>query len=123
MREDFDDLTGAAGNDRLTGGKGAGDTPRDNLGEACDSFAEVIAAARQSGGNTVRDFGGLGTLTLTGVSPAPQFPIICNTAGPQRQTQSSTEARTPRSELGCGFFISLPTCECWQMTSFCNLQV
>jgi hypothetical protein len=123
MREDFNDLSGGTSNGQITGGKDAGDTLRRDLGEAYDGFTEVIAAASQSGGNTVLDFGSLGTVTPTGVSPSPQFPIICNTAGPQRQTQSSTEARTPRSELGCGFFISLPTCECWQMTSFCNLQV
>ncbi len=33
-----------------------------------DSFAEVIPAASQSGGNTVLDFGSLGTVTLTGVA-------------------------------------------------------
>jgi hypothetical protein len=119
MREDFNDLPGGTSNGQIT----SSNTLQLDLVEACDSFAEVIAAASQSGGNTVLDFGSHGTVTPTGVSPAPQFPTICNTAGPQRQTQSSTEARTPRSELGCGFFISLLTCECWQMTSFCNLQV
>jgi Ca2+-binding RTX toxin-like protein len=86
-----DILAGGAGNDLLTGGKGAdsfvftgaigadvitdfrggedaGDTLQLDLGEAYDSFAEVIAAASQSGGNTVLDFGSLGTVTLTGVT-------------------------------------------------------
>jgi hypothetical protein len=66
MREDFNDLLGGAGNNQITGGKDAGNTLRRDLGEAYDSFAEVIASASQSGGNTVLDFGSLGTVTLTG---------------------------------------------------------
>ncbi len=64
-------FTGPIGADVITNfraGNGAGDTLRRDLGEACDSFAEVIAAASQSGGNTVLDFGSLGTVTLTGVA-------------------------------------------------------
>jgi hypothetical protein len=49
---------------------GAGDTLRLDLSDAYDSFAEVIIAASQSGGNTVLDFGSLGTVTLTGVALA-----------------------------------------------------
>ncbi len=90
-RRGDDILAGGAGNDRLTGGtgadsfvftgaigadvitdfragKGVGDTLQLDLGEAYDSFAEVIAAASQSGGNTVLDFGSLGTVALTGVA-------------------------------------------------------
>ena len=40
-------------------GKREGHTLRLDLGEAYDSFAEVIAAASQSGGKTVLDFGSL----------------------------------------------------------------
>ena len=63
MREDFNDLPGGTSNGQITGGK----TLRCDLGEACDSFAEAIAAASRSGGNTVLDFGSHGTVTLTGV--------------------------------------------------------
>jgi hypothetical protein len=46
----------------------AGDTLRLDLGEAWDSYAEVIAAAKTVDGSTVLDFGSLGTITLAGVT-------------------------------------------------------
>ena len=64
MREGFNDLTGGTSDGQITGGK----TLQRDLGKSCDSFAEVIAAASQSGGNTVLDFGSHGTVTLTGVA-------------------------------------------------------
>jgi hypothetical protein len=67
MREDFNDLSGGTSSVQITGGKDAGDTLQRDLVEACDSLAEVIATASQSGGNTVLDFWSLGTVTLTGV--------------------------------------------------------
>ncbi len=56
MREDFNDLSGGTSSVQITGGKDAGDTLQRDLVEACDSLAEVIATASQSGGNTVLDF-------------------------------------------------------------------
>ena len=64
MREDFNDLSGGNSDGQITGGN----TLQRDLGEAYDSFAEVIAAASQSGGNTVLDFGSLGTVTLASVA-------------------------------------------------------
>jgi hypothetical protein len=63
MREDFNDLPGGTSDGHVTGGN----TLRCDLVEACDRFAEVIAAASRSGGNIVQDFGSLGAVTLTGV--------------------------------------------------------
>jgi hypothetical protein len=64
MREDFNDLSGGNSDGQITGGN----TLQRDLGEAYDSFAEAVAAASQSGGNTVLDFGSPGTVTLTGVA-------------------------------------------------------
>jgi Ca2+-binding RTX toxin-like protein len=86
-------IEGGAGNDRLTGrggadtfvfgagsgadvvtdfaaGAGAGDVLRLKLGAAFDSFADVMAAAAQSGVNTVITFDALNRVTLLGVSKA-----------------------------------------------------
>lgn len=64
-------FTGTFGNDKVTdfqGGAGAGDVLQLSLGAAFDTFAEVIAAANEVGGNTVLDFGSQGSVTLEGVS-------------------------------------------------------
>ncbi|WP_419827083.1 calcium-binding protein [Sphingomonas sp.] len=81
-------LDGRGGDDLLTGGAGGdgfvfatgyghdrivdfdvhdGEVIRLSLGAYYDSYDEVIAVARASGGNTVFDFGGGDTLTLAGV--------------------------------------------------------
>ncbi len=80
-----DTLTGGAGNDRfvfeagggadriqdMAAGAGLGDVINlTGFGAAFDSFAEVIAAATQSGANVVINFGGGATLTLASVTLA-----------------------------------------------------
>ncbi|WP_419827084.1 calcium-binding protein [Sphingomonas sp.] len=87
-----DQLDGRKGDDVLTGGDGrdsflfrtgyghdriadfsvgaGGEQIRLVLGPAYDSYREVMAAAHVSRGDTVFDFGGGDTLTLTGVTPA-----------------------------------------------------
>ncbi len=80
-----DTLSGGAGNDRFefsagfgadritdfTEGAGAGDVIRlIGLGAGFDSFAEVIAAATQSGGDVVFNFGGGATITVVGATIA-----------------------------------------------------
>jgi Ca2+-binding RTX toxin-like protein len=80
-----DQLTGRGGNDvfvfrpgfgadTITDFTGAGATVGDqiqlSLGPAFDDFAEVQAVTTVSGGNTVIDFGGGSTITLTGVTAA-----------------------------------------------------
>jgi Ca2+-binding RTX toxin-like protein len=78
-----DRLTGRGGNDIFVFGSGFGaDTITDftgagaavgdqielSLGTAFDTFAEVNAVASVGSGNTVLDFGGGNTITLTGVT-------------------------------------------------------
>jgi Ca2+-binding RTX toxin-like protein len=77
-----DYLVGGAGSDRFyfaagygadviadfAAGPGIGDEVRISLGTAFDTFAEVLAAASQSGSDTVITFGTGTSITLTGVS-------------------------------------------------------
>jgi hypothetical protein len=62
------------GADTITDFTGAGPTVGDqiqlSLGPAFDSFAEVQTVASVVGGNTVLNFGGGNTITLTGVVSA-----------------------------------------------------
>lgn len=78
-----DSLWGGTGNDRfafapgcgadriydMTAGSGPGDVLRIlNFGTQYDTFAEVLAAATQSGSDTIINFGGGDTITLIGIS-------------------------------------------------------
>jgi Ca2+-binding RTX toxin-like protein len=80
-----DTLSGRGGNDVFVFGPGfgadtitdfggagaaAGDVIELSLGGAFDEFAEVQAVASVIGGNTVINFGGGNTITLTGVTTA-----------------------------------------------------
>jgi Ca2+-binding RTX toxin-like protein len=78
-----DTMTGGAGNDRFDfaagfgvdriedflAGAGVGDMIRlTGLGTAYDTFAEILAAATQTGADTVINLGGANTITLAGVA-------------------------------------------------------
>ncbi|MCA3554186.1 HNH endonuclease signature motif containing protein [Aestuariivirga sp.] len=58
----------------FSAGVGEGDVLQLSLGSACDSYAEVMAVASQVNADTVFDFGGLGSITLQGVSMAALNP-------------------------------------------------